>query len=88
MFPERILISDFVQAELGKANIGLRGDEIRRLRVGCVRRHQENEFSICLLDVPVNKTAAFTKPVDRVVGEAINAWEKVRPVQAKLSGRK
>src|SRR6266481_7268563 len=24
---------------------------------------------------------AFTKPVDRVVGEAIAAWEKVRPIQ-------
>lgn len=68
---------------------GLRGDEIRRLRVGCVRWQQENDSSICLLDVPVNKTsAAFTKPVDRIVGEAINAWEKVRPVQAKLCDSK
>ena len=33
----------------------------------------------------VNKTgAAFTKPVDGVVGQAINAWERVRPAQAKL----
>ncbi|WP_201758991.1 tyrosine-type recombinase/integrase [Acidisarcina polymorpha] len=38
----------------------------------------------CLLDVPVNKTAtAFTKPVDRIVGDAIAAWEKVRPHGAK-----
>lgn len=36
--------------------------------------------AVCLLDVPVNKTStAFTKPVDRIVGEAIAAWEKVRP---------
>src|SRR6266581_3734127 len=26
---------------------GLRGDEIRRLRVGCVRRQQENDSAIC-----------------------------------------
>lgn len=64
---------------------GLRGDEIRRLRVGCVRWQQENGSSVCFLDVPVNKTSsAFTKPVDGLVGQAINAWEKVRPVQAKL----
>ena len=38
--------------------------------------------AICSLDIPVNKTAtAFTKAVDRVVGEAIEAWEQVRPVQ-------
>ena len=68
---------------------GLRGDEIRRLRVGCVRWQQENASAICLLDVPVNKTSAgFTKPVDRMVGEAINAWEKVRPAQAKLCDSK
>jgi len=68
---------------------GLRGDEIRRLRVGCVRWQQENCSSVCFLDVPVNKTsAAFTKPVDKVVGEAINAWEKVRPAQAKLCDSK
>jgi hypothetical protein len=40
---------------------------------------------VCLLDVPVNKTStSFTKPVDRVVGEAIAAWEKVRPHGLKL----
>jgi hypothetical protein len=37
----------------------------------------------------VNKTGtAFTKPVDGVVGQAINAWERVRPVQAKLCDQK
>jgi len=64
---------------------GLRGDEIRRLRVGCVRWQQDNASSVCFLDVPVTKTGtAFTKPVDRIVGQAINTWEKVRPLQSKL----
>ncbi|MFM0030729.1 tyrosine-type recombinase/integrase [Paraburkholderia madseniana] len=64
---------------------GLRSDEIVRLRVGCVR----DEPSIAqpgtqcrMLDVPVHKTGtAFSKPIDKVVGEAIAAWERVRPVQ-------
>ena len=64
---------------------GLRGDEIRRLRVGCVRWQQDNASSVCFLDVPVTKTGtAFTKPVDGIVGQAINTWEKIRPVQSKL----
>jgi integrase len=68
---------------------GLRDDEIRRLRVGCVRWQQDNAASVCFLDVPVSKTAtAFSKPVDKVVGQAINAWEKVRPLQAKLCDKK
>ena len=68
---------------------GLRRDEIRRLRVGCVRWQQGDGSPVCFLDVPVNKTgAAFTKPVDRMVGEAINAWEKVRPPQPKLCDAK
>ena len=66
---------------------GLRGDEICRLRVGCIRWDQCAEDSsgrkkICFLDVPVNKTStAFTKPVDRVVGESIEAWQQLRPNQ-------
>jgi len=64
---------------------GIRGDEIRRLRLACVRWQRGSESTVCFLDVPVNKTGtAFTKPVDSVVGQAINAWEKVRPAQAKL----
>ncbi len=75
---------------------GLRNNEIRRLRVGCIRWQRDdvtipgtNETlladAVCLLDVPVNKTStSFTKPVDRVVGEAIAAWEKVRPQGMKL----
>jgi hypothetical protein len=47
---------------------GIRGDEIRRLRVGCVRWQPDNGSSVCFLDVPVNKTGtAFTKPVNGVV---------------------
>jgi integrase len=73
---------------------GLRSDELRRLRVGCVRwQPQETTIdgtndvlpreAVCWLDVPVNKTAtAFTKAVDRVVGEAIVAWELARPAQS------
>jgi hypothetical protein len=64
---------------------GLRQDEIRRLRVGCIRYQSGDDTAserVCLLDVPVNKTStAFTKPVDRVVGEAIRAWEQERPEQ-------
>ena len=79
---------------------GLRSDEIARLRVGCVRRQttqigpqEAHETSpgdaVCLLDVPVNKTGtAFTKPVDPVVGEAIDAWESVRPTQPRFPDRK
>ena len=40
---------------------------------------------VCLLDIPVHKTGrAFTKPVDPLVGEAITAWEAVRPAQPDL----
>ena len=72
---------------------GLRRDEIVRLPVGCIRWQREEltvaftqetlpKDAICLLEVPVNKTsAAFSKPVDRVVGEAIANWERVRPIQ-------
>lgn len=71
---------------------GLRLDEIVRLRVGCVRwrsgavapgeQEASSQEAICWLDVPTNKTGtSFTKPVDRLVGEAIAVWEKVRPVQ-------
>jgi hypothetical protein len=55
----------------------LRSDEIHRLPVGCIRWQRDDSAqaaaaAICLLDVPVNKTAtAFTKPVDAVLGEAV-----------------
>ncbi|BCL78504.1 integrase [Ktedonobacteria bacterium brp13] len=72
---------------------GLRSDELRRLCVGCIRWQRDNMVvpgsneilppdAVCWLDVPVNKTsAAFTKAVDLVVGEAIVAWEQIRPSQ-------
>jgi hypothetical protein len=66
---------------------GLRNDELRRLPVGCVRWQPSGGENgpICLLDVPANKTGAgFTKPVDRLVGEAITKWEAVRPQQEPL----
>lgn len=69
---------------------GLRWDEIRRLRVGCVR-WQENgpDDRVCILSVPVNKTStAFSKPVDKIVGEMIEAWEKKRPCQSLLTDSK
>ncbi len=75
---------------------GLRNNEICRLRLGCIRWQRDTVTipgttdtlpadAVCLLDVPVNKTGtAFTKPVDRAVGDAIAAWEKVRPLGIKL----
>jgi integrase len=72
---------------------GLRQNEIRRLRVGCVRWQREDvcipasndilpKDAVCFLHIPVNKTGtAFTKPVDCAVGEAIAAWECIRPAQ-------
>jgi hypothetical protein len=79
----------------------LRSDEITRLRLGCARwQHHGHpipadasdvlaEEAICLLDVPVHKTgAAFTKPVDPLLGQAIEAWQRVRPSQPKTLDRK
>ncbi|MBO0789540.1 MAG: tyrosine-type recombinase/integrase [Ktedonobacteraceae bacterium] len=71
---------------------GLRSDELSRLRVGCARQQTvvtgeqpEESKPLCLLDIPVHKTGrAFTKPVDPLVGEAIAAWEAVRPAQPDL----
>jgi integrase len=79
---------------------GLRINEITRLRLGCVRWQNVDlaipgtsqtlpRDAVCFLEVPVNKTGrAFTKPVDRLVGESIAAWEKVRPPQSKLTDSK
>jgi integrase len=81
---------------------GLRSDEIYRLTLGAVRwgierttinlitQTIEGESKpICFLDVPLNKTSVpFTKPVERIVGEAIEAWEEVRPAQNRLVDRK
>jgi Phage integrase family len=71
-----------------------------RSQLGCIRwQHSDldtdttqeamSRGAVCFLEVPVNKTGrAFTKPVDRLVGEAIACWEKVRPPQAKLTDPK
>jgi integrase len=80
---------------------GLRSDEITRLRVGCVRWQHDGhpirsdasdvlaEEAVCLLDVPVHKTGtAFTKPVDPLLGQAIEAWQRSRPPQPKTCDRK
>jgi integrase len=72
---------------------GLRVDEILRLRFGAIRwqtTHGDGDGGrVCLLDVPTNKTSPpFTKPVDRLVGDAIEAWQAVRPAQPKFSDRK
>jgi integrase len=62
---------------------GLRNGELVRLRVGCVRWQRDDAAvpgtddvlprdAVCLLDVPAHKTGgAFTKPVDRAVGDAV-----------------
>jgi integrase len=66
---------------------GLRRNEIIRLRLGCIRWQEsaqadQTEQKVCLLDVPVGKTStAFTKPIDSIVGEAVAAWEAIRPPQ-------
>jgi integrase len=67
---------------------GLRKNEIHRLRTGCIRwdsiydQDTQKEVKTCLLDVPVTKNySAYTKPVDSLVGQMINIWEKQRPPQ-------
>jgi integrase len=73
---------------------GLRSDEIVRLRVGCARipptlQPSNGERRCWTLDVPVSKTqTALTKPIDLAVGEAIAAWEAVRPNQPMSIDRK
>lgn len=80
---------------------GLRSDELSRLRVGCVRwQHDGHPITadapdvlatdaVCLLDVPVHKTGtAFTKPVDPLLGQAIEAWQAIRPAQPPMLDRK
>jgi integrase len=74
---------------------GLRTDEIMRLPLGAIRwqRQQPDQAGaperVCLLDVPTNKTStAFTKPVDPLVGDAIERWEAARPAHPKFTDRK
>lgn len=79
---------------------GLRSDELSRLRVGCISwqsvvenesTNKENKTNptVCFLTVPTGKTATeFIKPVDGVVGQAIETWEQVRPKQPMLPDEK
>jgi integrase len=80
---------------------GQRSDEITRLRVGCIRwQHDSTPIAgnspqvlardaVCLLDVPAHKTGtSFTKPVDPILGQAIEAWQAVRPAQPQLTDRR
>lgn len=80
---------------------GLRSNEIARLRLGCIRWQHDGAAitgdseevlardSVCLLDVPTNKTGtAFTKPVDPLLGQALDARQAVRPSQPRLLDRR
>lgn len=74
---------------------GLRSDETARLRVGCVRWQSTTDDPpvsinrVCLLDIPAHKTGRpYTKPVDPIVGDAIEAWQGVRGDQPLLADRK
>ncbi|TXL83628.1 site-specific integrase [Streptomyces sp. IB2014 016-6] len=80
---------------------GQRSDEIARLRVGCIRWQHDGlpipgdsgeilaRDAVCLLDVPSHKTGtAFTKPVDPFLGQAIEAWQAIRPTQPPMLDRK
>jgi integrase len=79
---------------------GQRSDEIARLRLGCIRwQHDGHPIpgnadvpaadAVCLLDVPAHKTGtAFSKPVDPILGQAIDVWQAVRPAQPRLLDRR
>ncbi|MGW3734856.1 tyrosine-type recombinase/integrase [Streptomyces sp. NPDC005148] len=80
---------------------GQRSNEIARLRLGCIRwQHDGNPVAgdstqilardaVCLLDVPAHKTGTpFTKPVDPLLGQAINAWQALRPSQPKHTDKR
>jgi integrase len=80
---------------------GQRSDEIARLRVGCIRwQHHSTPIegdsadvlasdAVCQLDVPTHKTGtAFTKPVDPILGQAIDAWQAIRPAQPPFTDRR
>lgn len=70
---------------------GLRSDELGRLAMGCVRRlpkatgyaawlQQDEVPEAYYLRVPKHKSGrAFEKPVPKMVGDAILAWQKIRP---------
>jgi hypothetical protein len=62
--------------------------------VGCIRWQRDvgaeaTSVPTCLLDVPVNKTAtAFTKPVDAILGEAVETWQRARLAHPSMLDRK
>jgi integrase len=71
---------------------GLRSNEIVRLRMGCARTPGDDIVddsgqvtradTVCYLDVPAGKTSeGYTKPVNIVVHNAIEAWTRIRPKQ-------
>jgi integrase len=67
----------------------LRVDELRRLETDCISWMSTQTIDLtdtvpklptCSIRVPTNKTAPeFEKPVDGLVGEAIEEWLKIRP---------
>ncbi|WP_405748134.1 site-specific integrase (plasmid) [Streptomyces sp. NBC_01525] len=80
---------------------GQRSNEIARLRVGCIRWQHDGtpingdsqrvlaRDTVCLLDVPPHKTGTvFSKPVDPILGQAVDAWQAVRPDQPKFTDRR
>lgn len=80
---------------------GQRSDEIARLRIGCIRwQHDDKSLAgdsdqvlvrdaVCLLDVPPHKTGtAFTKPVDPILGQALDIWQAMRPTQPQFLDRR
>jgi integrase len=79
---------------------GQRSDEIARLRLGCIRwQHDGHPIpgnadvlaadAVCLLDVPTHKTGiSFSKPVDPILGQAVDAWQAIRPDQPRLLDRR
>ncbi|HZP54565.1 tyrosine-type recombinase/integrase, partial [Actinocrinis sp.] len=79
---------------------GQRSDEIARLRLGCIRWQHDGRpipgnadvpvaDAVCLLDVPAHKTGtSFSKPVDPILGQAIDAWQAIRPDQPRLLDRR
>lgn len=76
-------------AELSRPN------EIQRLELDCITWDQGSDdrtgesFRVCLLKVPANKTSGpFSKPVDPIIGELIEAWQTVRMPQPDITDRK
>lgn len=73
---------------------GLRANELRRLRIGCIRwqtnpAEGEQATSHCYLEVPAHKTGGpFLKVVDPLVGHMIFGWEQARPACPPMLDKK